>query len=80
MERHGMYGSRAYLYDRIYHFKDYEKETVRVAEILAAEGIAEGASVLETACGTGNFLVPLSARYRVAGLDINEGMVTVLTN
>lgn len=77
MEGHGMYGERAALYDLIYSYKDYAAEADRVACLLAAAGVADGASVLEAACGTGSYLLPLSARYRMTGLDIHQAMLDV---
>ncbi len=77
MEDHGMYGERAALYDRIYHFKDYAAEARRVTELLHAAGVPDGSRVLEAACGTGNYLVPLSEPFRVSGLDIHRGMLDV---
>ncbi len=75
MTEASFYGDRADLYDRIYHWKDYESESNQLAEILQERGVPDGARVLEAACGTGSFLVPLSRRYSVAGLDRSPQMV-----
>jgi len=73
----GFYGDRAEWYDRIYHWKDYPAEAARLAEVLAEDGIAEHARVLEVACGTGSFLAPLSTRYRIAGLDRSPELLAI---
>lgn len=69
-----MYGERADLYDRIYHFKDYAAETARLRAMLLAAGVPDGARVVEAACGTGNYLLPLSRHYAVEGFDLNPAM------
>jgi len=70
-----MYGDRAALYDRIYHWKDYVAEARLLVERLAAMGVGDGARVLEVACGTGSFLAELADRYDVAGLDREAAML-----
>jgi len=64
------------LYDRIYHWKDYEKETSIVVELLESMGLDTGARLLEVACGTGNYLQYLSQHYDVSGLDVSPSMVS----
>ena len=70
-----MYQQHASLYDCIYHWKDYGQEAERVRSLLLDEGIADGARVVEAACGTGAYLVPLARWYDISGYDLNEGMV-----
>jgi daunosaminyl-N,N-dimethyltransferase/N-dimethyltransferase len=77
MEGHGMYGRRAALYDRIYHYKPYDDEAERVAGLLAAEGVPDGSSVLEAACGTGSYLQPLKRHFEMSGLDLHPGMLDI---
>lgn len=72
-----MYAERAGLYDRIYHWKDYAGEATRLRELLRAEGLADGARVLDAACGTGSHLAHLRAWYDVAGFDRSEDMLAV---
>jgi daunosaminyl-N,N-dimethyltransferase/N-dimethyltransferase len=77
MEHQTLYGPRAELYDLIYHWKNYGTDAERLHALLSAEGIADGASVLEAACGTGSYLRQLSAWYRVSGFDLNEEVLAV---
>jgi len=72
-----LFGERAELYDLIYTKIDYVGNAARIAELLAAEGVADGARVLEAACGTGSYTAALASRYRMAGLDNAEAMVAV---
>ncbi|MBW2527057.1 MAG: class I SAM-dependent methyltransferase [Deltaproteobacteria bacterium] len=75
MDSNSLYRTRAELYDRIYHYKDYAVEGERIHELLAARGVVEGALVVEAACGTGSFLQHLRHHYRVAGFDLHEPML-----
>lgn len=63
MESHGLYGDRAELYDRLYSFKDYTREAADLVTLARSEGVPDGATVLEAACGTGLYMVPLSETY-----------------
>ncbi len=72
-----LYTDLAQYYDLIYLDKDYPGEAVRLHSLLAAEGVADGARVLETACGTGRYLAQLAGWYRMTGLDRSEAMLTV---
>lgn len=72
-----MFRARADLYDRIYHWKDYPAEAARIRALLAAAGIEDGSRVVEAACGTGSYLVPLSQHYSVEGFDLHEGVLAV---
>jgi daunosaminyl-N,N-dimethyltransferase/N-dimethyltransferase len=77
VEDRSLYGSRAALYDLIYHLKDYAAEAARVRELLEAQGLAEGAWITEAACGTGQYLAHLRQWYRVSGFDRSEGMLAI---
>lgn len=77
MGEHSMYGARADLYDRIYHFKDYAAETARLRALLFAAGVPDGARVVEAACGTGNFLVHLARHYDVGGFDLSPDVLAI---
>lgn len=70
-----MYGARAELYDILYAFKDYAAEAADIRARLAACGVADGARVLEAACGTAEHLRHLAAWYPVDGFDLAEGML-----
>ncbi|MEN8151658.1 MAG: class I SAM-dependent methyltransferase [Planctomycetota bacterium] len=72
-----LYGERAELYDRIYDFKDYRAEAEKVRGFLREAGVADGSRVLETACGTGNFLVHLRDWYDVSGSDLSDEMLAI---
>ena len=72
-----LYGARAELYDAIYAWKDYAAEGARLHELLGALGIADGARVVEAACGTGKHLAELRRWYAVEGFDRSAEMLTL---
>lgn len=71
-----MYDRSAGLYDLVYSFKDYEGEADRVDELIR-EARPEARTLLDVACGTGNHLVHLAARYEVEGLDLEPALLEV---
>ena len=77
MQREALYDERADLYDAIYHWKDYAAECERLREVLLAEGVADGARVLEAACGTGSHLEKLRQWYSLSGFDRSPEMLRV---
>lgn len=77
MSEQAMFRERADLYDRIYHWKDYAAESARIRGLLDAAGVADGARVVEGACGTGAYLVHLAKHYQVSGFDLNQGVLDV---
>lgn len=64
-------------YDRIYAFKDYEREAIQVHLIIQAWKRSSGNRLLDVACGTGGHSAPLSRFYEVEGLDLDPGMLEV---
>ena len=72
-----LYDDLAPYYDPIYAKKDYGRDAALLRDVLLAEGVGDGARVVEAACGTGSFLVPLSEWYEVAGYDLEESMLAI---
>ncbi|MES2641721.1 MAG: class I SAM-dependent methyltransferase [Myxococcota bacterium] len=72
-----LYTSRAALYDTIYAWKDYAAEATQLHGVLLAEGIADGARIVEAACGTGKHLEQLRQWYAVAGTDVSADMLAI---
>jgi len=62
-------------YDRVYSFKNYEAEVKKLESIFKKHASNEIKTILEVACGTGNYLQFLQNNYTVEGLDISPNMV-----
>ena len=59
------------LYDAIYHFKNYAHECEILRAVIAVN--SPGArTILDVACGTGEYDKFLKERYAVDGIDLNE--------
>jgi len=72
-----MFTRSAALYDALYAWKDYARESARLREMLARRGVADGARLLDAACGTGAHIAHLKRHYEVEGLDIEPGLVAI---
>lgn len=72
-----MFRHTARYYDRIYSFKDYEREAVLVHLIIQARKRSPGNRLLDVACGTGAHAGPLSRYYHVEGLDGDPEMLAI---
>jgi SAM-dependent methyltransferase len=69
-----MYSKLADVYDQMYHFKDYVRESEYVAAAIRSRN-PSAKTLLETACGTGRFLQHLRNEFSVEGLDLSTEML-----
>lgn len=69
-----MYGLSAEVYDALYSFKDYEKESQKVCELIAKHKASEGIKLLDVACGTGSHLAHLEAEFHCTGVEPSAEM------
>ena len=65
------------LYDAVYSWKDYPREARVLRETISREGIADGASFLDVACGTGAHIPHLRFAYEIEGMDLDPGMLQI---
>jgi len=70
-----LYDRLAELYDVIYSFKSYEKETAKLHELIQRHKRSPGNELLDVACGTGGHIAYLKGNYSVEGLDISAPML-----
>jgi len=71
------YGSFAWAYDLLSD-RPVPEECAFVAAVLAEQGIAAGARVLDAGCGTGRYTRTLANHgYRVAGVDRSEELLAI---
>jgi ubiquinone/menaquinone biosynthesis C-methylase UbiE len=61
----------AELYDAIYHFKNYARESEQL-QALIREAVPAARTILDVACGTGEHARFLKEHFAVDGVDINE--------
>lgn len=77
-----MFTESAAYYGRLYQFKDYEAEYVRLRQIAAEYLPIQSAPpqtyrLLDAACGTGKHLALLARDFRVEGLDLDPRLLEV---
>jgi len=70
-----MYAKMARYYDRIYSFKDYAAETVKLIEWIEAHKQSSGKRLLDVACGTGHHLEFLGQSFEAEGLDLSSELL-----
>ena len=64
-------------YDKIYHWKDYEKDVDFLERIFKKHGL-KVEDILDVACGTGGHAATLVKRgYKVVGVDLNKEMLKI---
>ncbi len=71
-----MYAEMARYYDRIYGFKDYPAEVVRLQRFISRHLRTEGRRLLDVACGTGRHLEHLAESFDAEGLDLSPELLS----
>jgi SAM-dependent methyltransferase len=72
-----LYGTLAPYYDRIYHWKDYEKDSCLLRTLIKTYKKSSGKRLLDVACGTGRHIQYLRSDYECVGLDASDRMLAV---
>lgn len=72
-----MYKELAKYYDLIYHWKDYEKESYRIKELIVKYKKSHGKQLLDVGCGTGKHLEYFKDTYSCTGVDFNDEILDV---
>jgi ubiquinone/menaquinone biosynthesis C-methylase UbiE len=75
-----MYKELAKLYDLIYNWKDYEKESKIIKELIKKYKNTEGNKLLDVGCGTGKHLEYFKEDFSCIGIDLNEEMLEIARN
>jgi SAM-dependent methyltransferase len=71
-----MFARSAPFYDAVYAFKNYAAECERLHSLIR-ERLPDTRTLLDVACGTGQHLACLRARYDVEGLDVDRELLAI---
>jgi ubiquinone/menaquinone biosynthesis C-methylase UbiE len=77
MAKQILHGKLAKYYDRLYSFKDYLDEAVRLQNLIMKYLESGGNSLLDVACGTGLHLKYLKDDFSCTGVDISKNMLKI---
>lgn len=72
-----LHGSLSKYYDRLYSYRDYLDEAVRLQNLIIKHSLKEPKTILDVACGTGLHLKHLSDDYSCTGVDISKDMLKI---
>jgi len=72
-----LHNQLAKYYDRVYSFKDYLDEAVRLQNLIIKYSESGGNSLLDVACGTGLHLKHLKDDFSCTGVDISKSMLKI---
>jgi ubiquinone/menaquinone biosynthesis C-methylase UbiE len=77
MTKQLLHNKLAKYYDRVYSFKDYLDETVRLQNLIIKYLESGGNTLLDVACGTGLHLKHLKDDFSCTGVDVNKSMLKI---
>jgi ubiquinone/menaquinone biosynthesis C-methylase UbiE len=72
-----LHNQLAKYYDRIYSFRDYLDEAVRIQNLIMKYLETGGNTLLDVACGTGLHLKHLKDDFSCTGVDVSKAMLKV---
>jgi ubiquinone/menaquinone biosynthesis C-methylase UbiE len=72
-----LHNQLAKYYDRIYSFRDYLDEAVRVQNLIMKYLETGGNTLLDVACGTGLHLKHLKDDFSCTGVDVSKAMLKI---
>jgi ubiquinone/menaquinone biosynthesis C-methylase UbiE len=77
MSKQLLHNQLAKYYNRLYSFKDYLDEAVRLQNLIIKYLESGGNSLLDVGCGTGLHLKHLKDDFACTGVDISKSMLTI---
>jgi ubiquinone/menaquinone biosynthesis C-methylase UbiE len=77
MGKQMLYDKLAKYYDRVYSFRDYLDEAVRLQNLIIKYSESGGNSLLDVACGTGLHLKHLKDDFSCTGVDVSKSMLRI---
>jgi ubiquinone/menaquinone biosynthesis C-methylase UbiE len=72
-----LHNKLAKYYDRVYSFKDYLDEAVRLQNLIIKYSESGGNTLLDVACGTGLHLKHLKDDFSCTGVDVSKAMLKI---
>jgi ubiquinone/menaquinone biosynthesis C-methylase UbiE len=72
-----LHGKLAKYYDRLYSYRDYLDEAVRIQNLIIKYSPKEPTTILDVACGTGLHLKHLKDDFSCTGVDISKDMLKI---
>jgi len=70
-----LHGKLAKYYDRLYSYRDYLDEAVKIQNLIIKYSPIEPTTILDIACGTGLHLKHLKDDFSCTGVDISKDML-----
>jgi len=77
MSKQMLHNKLAKYYDRVYSFKDYLDEAVRLQNLIIKYLESGGNSLLDVGCGTGLHLKHLKDDFSCTGVDVSKSMLKI---
>ena len=77
MGRQLLYRELAKYYDKIYHWKDYKKESEKLIRLISKYKKSKGNTLLELGCGTAHHMKYFKKNFKCVGIDINEHILKI---
>jgi ubiquinone/menaquinone biosynthesis C-methylase UbiE len=77
MTKQLLHNKLAKYYDRVYSFKDYLDEAVRLQNLIIKYLESGGNALLDVACGTGLHLKHLKDDFSCTGVDVSKSMLKI---
>ena len=77
MNKQLLHNKLAKYYDRVYSFKDYLDEAVRIQNLIIKYSEPGGNTLLDIACGTGLHLKHLKDDFSCTGIDISTAILKI---
>jgi len=77
MSKQLLHNQLAKYYDRVYSFRDYLDEAVRVQNLIIKYLETGGNTLLDVACGTGLHLKHLKDDFSCTGVDVSKAMLKI---
>jgi 2-polyprenyl-3-methyl-5-hydroxy-6-metoxy-1,4-benzoquinol methylase len=71
-----MFGLSSKYYDVIYSFKDYKREAELIRNYIAKH-VLNCRTILDVACGTGQYAFYLKNQYLIDGIDLNPEFISI---